>query len=332
MVAMWRAHIGAMSKSARKGRYWGSSYWRRWYDDVVLEVDDDDEITESAEASSHRTDEGGIPETQVGGDEEREETVMMAADSQGASAGGGCCEFASHQDGHLEDQNAQVARLIVALGENDGGKMAILRAIAERQGVTEESALQKLVSGRAHPDERLKVPSHLRGALCEIGLHEALVPINIITVADDDVPLLVAEEAWSDIDFEVALDSGAVIHVCSPADTPGYDLEESIGSKHKQKFLMGDGGEIFNLGQKSLNLCDGEGNNVKSVFQIAGVTRPLMSVGRICDEGHEVTFNAVTAVVKNPKGKEICRFERQPGGLYVAKMKLKSPMGFARPE
>ena len=57
-----------------------------------------------------------------------------------------------------------------------------------------------------------------------------------------------------------------------------------------------------------------------------------MSVGRICDEGHEVAFNAIMAVVKDKKGSEICRFERQPGGVYVAKMKLKNPMGFARPE
>ena len=96
---------------------------------------------------------------------------------------------------------------------------------------------------------------------------------------------------------------------------------------------MGDGGEIPNLGQKSLNLCDHKGNNVQSIFQIAAVTRPLMSVGRICDEGHEVTFNAAMAVVKDSNGTEICRFERQPGGLYVAKMKLKSPnKGFVRQE
>ena len=95
---------------------------------------------------------------------------------------------------------------------------------------------------------------------------------------------------------------------------------------------MGDGGQIPNLGEKRLNLCDNGGNNVKSVFQIAAVTRPLMSVGRICDEGHEVTFNAVMAVVRDNKSSEICRFERQPGGLYVAKMKLNNPMGFVWPE
>ena len=61
---------------------------------------------------------------------------MAASANQRASVGGGCCGFSGQHDGHLETQNAQVAKLIVALGENDEGKMAILKAIAERQGIT----------------------------------------------------------------------------------------------------------------------------------------------------------------------------------------------------
>ena len=57
-----------------------------------------------------------------------------------------------------------------------------------------------------------------------------------------------------------------------------------------------------------------------------------MSVGRICDEGHEVFFNNISAVVWDAGGVKICRFIRQPGGLSVAKMKLRSPMGFVGPE
>ena len=45
---------------------------------------------------------------------------------------------------------------------------------------------------------------------------------------------------------------------------------------------MGDGGTIANLGQKQLNLADNTvGSDVQSIFQIASVTRPLMSVGNI---------------------------------------------------
>ena len=158
----------------------------------------------------------------------------------------------------------------------------------------------------------------------------ALAPVNILTV-DDPAEILVNTTAWEDIEFEVALDSGSVVHVCAPADIPGYCIGESAGSRRNQEFLMGDGGTIPNLGESGLNLSDGA-KDVHSVFQVAAVTRPLMSVGRICDQGHSITFDAVMAVVKFAEGPELCRFERHSGGLYVAKLKLRSPAGFGRRE
>ena len=41
--------------------------------------------------------------------------------------------------------------------------------------------------------------------------------------------------------------------------------------------MMGDGGEIPNLGESKLNLSDtSAASDVQAVFQIAAVTRPLM--------------------------------------------------------
>ena len=94
---------------------------------------------------------------------------------------------------------------------------------------------------------------------------------------------------------------------------------------------MGDGGTIPNMGESQLNLSD-QNRDLTSVFQIASVTRPLMSVGRICDQGHSITFDAVMAVVHAADGTELCKFERQNGGLYVAKLKLRNPAGFGRQE
>ena len=81
--------------------------------------------------------------------------------------------------------------------------------------------------------------------------------------------------------------------------------------------------------QNNLRLADlGRGREFVSVFQIAKVTRPLMSVGKICDEGKTILFDKNTAKVLDKDGTEVCRFERQAGGLYVAKLKLRAP-GFA---
>ena len=110
----------------------------------------------------------------------------------------------------------------------------------------------------------------------------------------------------------------------------GYLLEPSPGSKRNQMFLMGDGGKIPNQGQTNLRLADtNSGNEISLVFRIAADTRPLMSVGKVCDEGKTVTFDKNEAKVMNKEGKEVCTFHRQSGGLYVAKLKLKAP-GFAR--
>ena len=96
---------------------------------------------------------------------------------------------------------------------------------------------------------------------------------------------------------------------------------------------MGDGGTIPNLGQAMLNLTDTcADRDLQSTFQVAAVTRPLMSVGKMCDAGHTVTFNDVMAVVYAKDGSELARFHRTNGGLYVAKLKLRNPAGFTRPE
>ena len=89
---------------------------------------------------------------------------------------------------------------------------------------------------------------------------------------------------------------------------------------------MGDGGTIPNLGQSRLNMTDDRtGQDLQSTFQIAAVTRPVMSVGKICDGGHTVTFSDVMAVVHASDGSELARFHRNPNGLYIAKLKLRSP-------
>ena len=87
-----------------------------------------------------------------------------------------------------------------------------------------------------------------------------------------------------------------------------------------------------NQGQKTLNLEpeNDEFTSLKSCFQIAKVTSPLMSVGRICDNKMRVIFEDTKAVVQTLDGVQVCVFERKPGGLYTCKMRLKSPFG--RPE
>lgn len=241
--------------------------------------------------------------------------------------GSGDADYVGHDNAAL---NAQVVELTDVLGSSGEGKRAIVAAIAGKEGVHDAAEVERIYNGTS--DQKLRVPRSWREALRGIGMEEMLAPINIVIVRDHD-SVYVADEAWHDLEFEVALDSGSVVHVCSLDDCRGYKLQESPGSRHGQEFMMGDGGTIPNLGESKLNLTDTAiDRDLESVFQIAAVARPLMSVGKMCDEGHTVTFNNVMAVVYNKDGAELARFHRSNGGLYVAKLKLRSPVGFPRPE
>ena len=76
---------------------------------------------------------------------------------------------------------------------------------------------------------------------------------------------------------------------------------------------------------------DGENQPLTSTFQVADMTRPLMSVSQICENGHRCVFEKNHALVVSAKGKGICRFERE-AGLYVCRMKLKAPAPFTKLE
>ena len=129
--------------------------------------------------------------------------------------------------------------------------------------------------------------------------------------------------------LQIALDSGAGEHVASRSTAPKYPVAESAGSRAGQHFVAAGGARIPNEGQFKLRLrsggpAKGEGKDIESTFQVAKVTRPLWSVGRICDEGFSINFTQTEAVVKDKLGKAVCKFHRK-GGLYLADLQLKSP-------
>ena len=130
------------------------------------------------------------------------------------------------------------------------------------------------------------------------------------------------------VPFEVVLDSGAAEHVMDGEEAPGYRLEPSEGSKRGVTFKAANGQVIANQGQMVLNLATSVGAPLQSTFQVCSVHRPLWSVGKICDNGCSVTFDAKGATVKSKEGKSVCTFERR-NGLYVTTLNLQRP-DFAR--
>ena len=65
-----------------------------------------------------------------------------------------------------------------------------------------------------------------------------------VSFLDSEVPQLNVMEEKEFLDFEVVLDSGAADHVVDSADTPGYSVQESAGSKAGACFVAANGERI----------------------------------------------------------------------------------------
>ena len=186
---------------------------------------------------------------------------------------------------------------------------------------------------RAHMDDELVEVLKALGTFDEV----VRKTIAVIESRDPRGSEVLPVADWIDKVIKVTLDSGACDHILDVVDAPGYAnfLVESPGSKRDQQYIVGNGAEVPNEGQVTLNLeANGmgnlPGNLIKSVFQVAEITRPLMSVSRVCELGHKCIFDQEKAEVVAKGGKVLCTFRRE-GGLYVAEMKLKAPEGFQRP-
>jgi hypothetical protein len=122
-----------------------------------------------------------------------------------------------------------------------------------------------------------------------------------------------------------ALDSGAGEHVAGPEDVSGFAMRESPGSRAGKHFIAANGDRIANLGEVPMRLKSEDGAVFSSTFQVADVTRPLYSVGRICDQGCSVSFDRDKAAVTK-SGRTIATFKRQ-GGLYIADLEIVDDQG-----
>ena len=89
---------------------------------------------------------------------------------------------------------------------------------------------------------------------------------------------------------ECVLDCGAADSVCPRSMCPWFAVEDSESSKAGVYYTAANGGKLFNLGQTHVPIAMEDGVRTMATFQVADVSRPLMSVGRVCAMGNRVIF------------------------------------------
>ena len=134
----------------------------------------------------------------------------------------------------------------------------------------------------------------------------------------------------------IAADTGAVDHVAGLKDIPdSVEVQEPDDGKSRN-FVGPKGESIDHYGTSEVKLVDVNGQAISNNFQVADVCRPLHSVSKITDNGHDMVFTKKCGYVI-PEGlldellaiiTPVTTYPRK-GGLYVAEMLIVDPKTLA---
>jgi len=97
---------------------------------------------------------------------------------------------------------------------------------------------------------------------------------------------------------------------------PGVPVKPSAGSKRGQHYLAANGQRMANIGEQHVRVVTEAGGQADVTFQVTGVTRPLLSVGELCDRGNRVVFGRGGGVIQNTTTGAVTHFGRS-GGIYA---------------
>ena len=137
------------------------------------------------------------------------------------------------------------------------------------------------------------------------------------------------EQLKADKDLWITIDSGASENVINKQMAPQFRVQPSTGSNAGTTYITANGDEMANQGEKDVKIVTKEGHKCLLKMQVTDVRKPLMSVARICDAGHQVTFTNEGGNIKHLQTGQTTHFDRIDN-VYRLKVDLAESSGFAR--
>ena len=128
-------------------------------------------------------------------------------------------------------------------------------------------------------------------------------------------------------ELTITIDSGASENVISEEFAPQVKVRASQGSREGVRYVTANGGTMSNRGEKHIHVLITEGHKCMLNMQVTDVKKPLMSVARICDAGHEVVFQSGGGYIKHTESGQITKFNRVDN-VYRLKVSVAQP-GFS---
>ena len=132
------------------------------------------------------------------------------------------------------------------------------------------------------------------------------------------------ELVWAQV--PCAVDSGACANVAPKAI---FEFHVNGDSKLAPKLFAAHGSPIENLGALAAEGFSDDGHGVKIAFDIANVTRPLLSVFKMTAKGHKVEFTECGGTIQ-VKGSNRKIQLRQEGRLFMLDLWCQIPAKLAK--
>ena len=158
--------------------------------------------------------------------------------------------------------------------------------------------------------------------------------MNLGVAEPEEDETILNVDSCEDIMVEVTMDSSACRHVMAREDALGYQVYDSASSGRGRGFLVENGERVPNESQSIFNLEADNGRGataqLASTFHVADLTKPLVSVSQICEQGFRCVPEGSQSLVTNFSVETVCRFERS-GQLNTARMISKPPEPCPRP-
>ena len=129
--------------------------------------------------------------------------------------------------------------------------------------------------------------------------------------------------------ISVTVDSGAGDNVTNKDEAPEYEVETSDHPEKDTAYILPDGRVIRNEGVKNVKVITEEGAKCTVKMQVTDVRKSLMSVSRVCDEGHRVVFEKHGGYIEHLATGQKTQFPRI-GGVYVLRLEVAPKSGFPR--
>ena len=203
----------------------------------------------------------------------------------------------------------------------DGGRQPSLICNARDAKQVMRDERKEVRRGRAEARaEKMRAGRH-----CFERVPKGLEPQSLLTAWKRET------EGWRQVN--VVLDSGAADSVCPKDMAPWFEVVDSDASRAGVYYTAANGGKLYNLGQTHIPIAMDNDYRTMATFQVADVSRPLMSVSKVCEMGNRVVFGAGGGYILNLETGATIPFETKDG-IYVFKLWIpplsESPFGRPR--